>query len=181
MCCAVPSVPNIYINNRYFIYIITYLYNPSALLPLRFSAFLPSGRGRPGPVVRPFSAENQEWRISNVFGWHRAGTEVARPCLGPFGGPFGKPPTRVARPSTVLDGLGRPRTGPAASGAIEGLEGPHGGPLTRGKASCGLSWVSCGLLDGPRPAVGLQRSPARGATRGPHGGFRLYPITKLGR
>ena len=161
------QVCQIYINNRYFTYIITYLYNPSALLPLGFSTSSPSGRGRPGPVARPFSAENQEWRNSNVFGWHGPGTAVARPCLGPFGGPFGKPPTRVAHPSPVLGDLGRPRTGPAAFRGGGGSEGPHGGPVARGNASCGLSWVSCGLLNGPRPAVGLQRSPARGAAGGP--------------
>lgn len=53
--------------------------------------------------------------------------------------------------------------------------------MTRGKASCGLSWVSCGLLDGPRPAVGLQRSPARGARGWPQRRFPTISDNKTGQ
>lgn len=52
--------------------------------------------------------------------------------------------------------------------------------MTRGKASCGLSWVSCGSLTvhGLRSAFSDLR-PA-GPVGGLDGDHRLYPITKLG-
>lgn len=161
------QVCQIYINNRYFTYIITYLYNHSALLPLGFSTSSPSGRGRPdGGGTAIFGRKSrmagfQRFRVAQ--GRHGGGTAV----FGAFRRSLGKSPTRAARPSPVLGDLGRPRTGPAAFRGGGGSEGPHGGPVARGNASCGLSWVSCGLLNGPRPAVGLQRSPARGAAGGP--------------
>lgn len=180
--CRAKCAKYIY-KNRYFPYIITYLYNTSALLPLGFSAFSPSGRGRSGPVARPFPAEKQEWRISNVFGWHRAGTEVARPCFGPFGGPFGKLPAG----GTPASGPRRSWTATDGPSAFRGEQGPerlHGGSVTRRKASRGLSETSSGprrSSTGPRPAVGLRRSPASRAGVRSRWPLRVYPITKPGR
>lgn len=174
------QVCQVYINNRYFIYIITYLYNPSTLLPQGFSAFSPSGRGRPGPVARPFSAENQEWRNSNVFGWHRAGTAVARLCLGPSGGFSGEPHAG----GTPIPGPRRSRTaldGPAAFRGGGGSKGPHGGPVTRGRAPVAPRGLlrSPSTVHGPRSAFSDLRPV--GPAGGLDGGFRLYPIIKLGR
>lgn len=119
-------------------------------------------------------AEFQRFRVAQ--GRHGGGTAM----FGAFRKPFREVPTQVARPSPVLGDLGRSRTGPAASGAAEGPRGPHGGLVTRRRASCGLSWVSCGSLTvhGLRSAFSDLR-PA-GPVGGLDGDHRLYPITKLG-
>lgn len=174
------QVCQIYINNRYFIYIITYLYNPSALLPQGFSTFSPSGRGRPGPVARPFPTENQEWRNSNVFGWHRAGTAVARPCLGPSGGFSGESP----RGGTPVPGPRRSRTATDRHGGFPGRRRVQGAARRPGdprKGPCGPSWSSAvpSTVHGPRSAFSDLRPV--GPAGGLDGGFRLYPIIKLGR
>lgn len=98
-------------------------------------------------------AEFQRFRVAQ--GRHGGGTAMF--------GAFREVPTQVARPSPVLGDLGRSRTGPAA---FRGGGGPKGATRRACDPQKGLLWPLMGLLrfpHGPRPAVGLQRSPARGA------------------
>lgn len=152
------QVCQIYINNRYFTYIITYLYNHSALLPLGFSTSSPSGRGRPGPVARPFSAEIKNGGIPTFSG----GTGPARRWHGRVWGLSEVPREVPHAGGTPVPGPRRSRTAPDGSGGFPGRRRVRGATRRPGGPRKCLLWPLVGLLrstgayDGPRPAVGLQ-------------------------
>lgn len=171
MRCAVPSVPNIYINNRYFIYYYLLIQPLSPTPAWVFGIFALRSRttGASGTAVfgrKSRMADFQRFRVAQ--GRHGGGTAV----FGAFRRPFGKPPTRAARPSPVLGGLGRPRTGPAAFRGGGGLGGTARRPYDPRK---GFLWPLVGLLWSPRRPTACGRPSAISGPWGPRVASRRFP------
>ena len=165
------QVCQIYINNRYFTYIITYLYNPQPYSRLGFRHLrhpVADDRGRWHGHFRP---KIKNGGIPTFSG----GTGPARRWHGRVWG-LSEVPWEVPHAGgTPVPGPRRSRTAPDGSGGFPGRRRVQGATRRPGGPRKGLLWPLMGLLRSPQWSTARGRPSAISGPWGPRVASRRFP------